>query len=291
MRIVNDEGPASGPLTLQRPEGGEAPILIEIPHAGLALPEDHDGTLYEQLRGAYALREANRLADADPYVDALYEGASALGATVLTARYSRHLVDLNRSEDDVDASIVPEHPSPRGKLARGVIWKTTIDGTRLLERPLRIEEYRARIARFHRPYHRTIRAELHRLRERFGFAILIAAHSMPSHGRSMSGGPLVRRADIVPGTRGGTSSDPRIIDQIDAFFRGAGYSIRHDDPYRGGYSTGHYGRPAEGFHAIQIELNRGLYLDERSFERLEPGFERLRSDIEALIETLSGLRL
>lgn len=287
MRIVNDDGPSAGPLILQRPEKLEAPILIEIPHAGLALPSE----MSEAMRAAYALSDAPRKADADLYVDELYEGASELGATVLTARYSRHVVDLNRAEDDIHRSIVPDHPAPLGRFARGVIWKTTIDGERLLERPLLYDEYRDRILRFHRPYHRMIRAELHRLRERFGFAILIAAHSMPSHGRSISGGTLVRRADIVPGTRGRQSADPRIIDHIDAFFRGAGYSVRHDDPYRGGYSTGHYGRPAEGFHAVQIELNRGLYVDERSFERLQPGFDRLKSDLYTLVGSLCELRL
>ena len=283
MSFDQDEGPIEGPLILQRPRGLEAPLLIEIPHAGLELPSE--------LAASRALGRSARMADADLYVDELYEGATELGATVLIARYSRHVVDLNRAEDDVDPSIVPEHPSPRGRLARGVIWKTSIDGLRLLDRPLRFEEYRERIARFHRPYHRQLRAELDRLRERFGFVILLAAHSMPSHGRSVSGAALVRRADIVPGTRGWTSADSRIIDHIDAFFRAAGYSIRHDDPYRGGYSTAHYGRPAEGFHAVQIELNRGLYVDERSFERLDPGFERLRGDLRALIDSLVGLRL
>src|SRR5690554_999158 len=283
MSFDQDEGPIEGPLILQRLRGLEAPLLIEIPHAGLELPSE--------LAASRALGRSARMADADLYVDELYEGATELGATVLIARYSRHVVDLNRAEDDVDPSIVPEHPSPRGRLARGVIWKTSIDGLRLLDRPLRFEEYRERIARFHRPYHRQLRAELDRLRERFGFVILLAAHSMPSHGRSVSGAALVRRADIVPGTRGRTSADSRIIDHIDAFFRAAGYSIRHDDPYRGGYSTAHYGRPAEGFHAVQIELNRGLYVDERSFERLDPGFERLRGDLRALIDSLVGLRL
>jgi N-formylglutamate amidohydrolase len=114
---------------------------------------------------------------------------------------------------------------------------------------------------------------------------------MPSLGRSMHADPGSRRADVVPGSCGRTSADSRVIDLVDAHFRGAGLSVRHDDPYRGGFSTGHYGRPRERWHAIQIELNRALYVDERTCTIKEPEFQLLQKLLDSLVEKLGTLDL
>jgi N-formylglutamate amidohydrolase len=224
--------------------------------------------------------------DADIYVDKLYAGAARRGASMLAARVSRYVVDLNRAEDDVDLQTVPDHPAPRGVQPRGVVWRMTTDGRPLLRRPLRHVQLDRRLALFHRPYHGALETELRRLRERFGFAIVLAGHSMPSVGRSIRSDRVTRRADVVPGTRGGTSADRRLIDFVDAHFRRAGLSVRHDDPYRGGYTTAHYGRPAEGWHAIQLELNRGLYVHEATGEPKAGAFEALR---EVLLDLVVGV--
>jgi N-formylglutamate amidohydrolase len=114
---------------------------------------------------------------------------------------------------------------------------------------------------------------------------------MPSVGRSGHGDPGVRRADIVPGSRGRTSADSRVIDLVDAHFRAAGLSVRHDDPYRGGFSTGHYGRPSSGRHAIQVEVNRALYVDEETLRPRTGDFERMRTLLLELVERLGRLQL
>lgn len=269
--------------TLTKPEGVGTPVLVEVPHAGLAIPEAVQGELS-------APRDAI-LRDADIYVDKLYDAAPSAGASMLTAHASRYVVDLNRAPDDVDAETVPDHPAPRGVQPRGVVWRMTTDGRSVLRKPLTYAQLAGRIETFHKPYHDALRAELTRLREQHGYAILVAGHSMPSVGRSGHTDTGVRRADVVPGTRGRTTADPRVIDCVDAHFRDAGLSVRHDDPYRGGWTTGHYGRPRQGWHAVQIELNRGLYVDEATGEPKAHAFESLQELLGALVVELAALKI
>ena len=129
------------------------------------------------------------------------------------------------------------------------------------------------------------------LRARHGFAIGLAAHSMPSMGRGLGAPKPVRRPDVVPGSRGGTSADRRVLELVEAHFTDAGLSVRHDDPYRGGHTTAHYGRPHEGWHVVQIELNRDLYVDERTSEPRTGDFEALQAVLTALVGKLGQLDL
>ena len=152
-------------------------------------------------------------------------------------------------------------------------------------------EYEERLSTYYHPYHEALSSELCRIRDKFGYAILVAAHSMPSAGRSARGERLMRRADVVPGTLGRTSADERIIDFVDAHFRQGGLSVAHDNPYRGGWSTAHYGRVQEGLHAIQIELNRDLYVDERTGEPRIDKWEPLTKTLMRLIYGLGRLSL
>ena len=210
---------------------------------------------------------------------------------MLVARVSRYVVDLNRAPDDVDSETVPDHPTPRVGQPRGVVWRSTTDGLPILRRPLTYAQLLARLERFHAPYHNTLRLELERLRAQFGYVILVAAHSMPSLGRAGHSDMGARRADVVPGTRGRTSADGRVIDVVSEHFTRAGLSVRHDDPYRGGFTTQNYGRPAERCHAVQIELNRALYVWEETGEPKQRDFELLQGVLRALIVELGKLDL
>jgi len=269
-------------FTLHRPKV-QRPVLVEIPHAGLAIPED----LGQELRAPLD----SVLRDADLFVDKLYADAPEHGASMLEAHISRYVVDLNRAPHDVDLQTVPDHPAPRGVQARGVVWRTTTGGQPLLRRPLTYRQLQDRLARYHRPYHDALRAELGRLRERFGFALCLAAHSMPSRGRTLGSDRITRRPDVVPGTRGGTSADRRLIELVDAHFTEAGLSVRHDDPYRGGYTTAHYGRPREGWHVVQIEINRALYVHEATSRPKQTEFEELQRVLEELVAKVAKLTL
>jgi N-formylglutamate amidohydrolase len=160
-----------------------------------------------------------------------------------------------------------------------------------LTRPLTYQQLLSRFERYYVPYHQALHTTLEQLRSRFGHAILLAGHSMPSLGRSMHSDPGARRADVVPGSCGRTSADRRVIDLVDAHFREAGLSVRHDDPYKGGFATSHYGRPAEGWHAIQIELNRALYVDERTCKPKEPELRILQELLDRLVVKLGALEL
>ncbi|MCS6798576.1 MAG: N-formylglutamate amidohydrolase [Myxococcota bacterium] len=267
---------------LRRPDEARAcPVLVEIPHASTHVPES--------LRDELDVPPDALWRDADLHVDALLADAPAVGASLLCARHSRYVVDLNRAPDDLGTVGGPSSMPRSG--ARGVVWSTTSDGRPVLRRPLDEGLVRARVERFHAPYHRVLREEIERLRDRWGWCVLLAAHSMPSVGRAGHADAGVARADVVPGSRGRTSADARVIDLVDAHFRAAGLVVRHDEPYRGGYTTAHYGRPERHVHAIQIELNRALYMDERTGERRVVQFEWLAALLCGLVAALGQLRL
>lgn len=241
------------------PKSGEAPVVVEVPHAGLYVPAE---VLPNLVAPARAIAR-----DADLFVDELYEDSPEEGATLLVARTSRYVADLNRADDDVDSGVVAGDPRGARPQARGLIWRTTTDDEPAMIRPLTREEYTFRVDSVHRPYHDALRSLLERKITKFGYAILLCAHSMPSVGRAGHSDAGIARADVVPGSRGRTSAHKRVIDAVDAVAVQHGRSVEHDRPYRGGWSTSYYGRPASQCHAIQVELARRLYLDEHTLVR------------------------
>jgi N-formylglutamate amidohydrolase len=302
------------PFELLAPTGPETPVLVEVPHAGLDLP----APFLEPL--AAPARALAR--DADLYVDALYEDAPAEGASMIIARASRYVVDLNRAEGDVDGEVV-EGGRADVRMHHGLVWRTTSDGEPALARKLRPDELEERLELVWRPYHRALASLIARKVERFGMAVVLAAHSMPSVERGVArggareawgqrggaretwgprGGARLSeqgtgrldesraRADVVPGTRGRRSAGARFIDAVEAHAAASGWSVRHDDPYAGGFTTQHYGRPAQGVHAVQVELARRLYLDEATL-RPNENFTSARSWCRELVSRLGRLAL
>jgi N-formylglutamate deformylase len=264
-------------FTVREPERGETPLVVEVPHAGTAIPRAYLATLRAPM---YAVGR-----DADLFVDQLYEDATLEGATLMVAHVSRYVVDLNRGEGDVDAETIEGVPND-ARATRGLVWRLTGDGDPVHTRRLTQEELNARLEDVYRPYHAALQAALDRKVTRFGHAVLLAAHSMPSAGRGGTGPSSTSgRADVVPGSRGRTSAHPRYIDLVDDHARAAGLSVRHDDPYRGGFSTAHYGRPQAGVHAVQVELARRLYMDEIGLTP-SPGFDAMRQWCRALVSKL-----
>jgi len=268
-------------VELTAPETTATPVLVEVPHSGLQVPPEVEPEI--ETTPLAVLR------DSDIYVDQLYERAPDHGATLLVSRVSRYVVDLNRGPDEVDSAAVPSHPKGRHIPARGVVWRARTDGTPLLRAPLTIDQFARRIERYYEPYHQTLREVAARMRKEHGHVLILAAHSMPSAGRRVFGGRELRRADVVPGTRGRSTADARIIDLVDAHFRESGLSVKHDDPYRGGWTTSSYGAPKHGQHAVQIELNRALYVDEGTSEIKNPDFAQLQAVLDQLVNKLGGL--
>jgi len=264
------------PFLLTEPRD-DSPVLVEVPHAGLALdPPSMNWTIAPT-------RSLAR--DADLYVDSLFAEAPALGASLLQARTSRYVIDLNRSADDYDGQSV-EGGSTVDR-PRGVVWRLTSEGYAVLRERLPQGEFERRLDAVWRPYHHTLARVLERKRERFGFAVLLCAHSMPNpRPRGLRTLLPTALADVVPGTRGRTSAAERWIDLVDATARAHGLSVEHDVPYRGGYSTGHYGRPDLGIHAVQVELARRLYMDEDSLMLDREGSERVVQFVRSLLTRL-----
>lgn len=258
------------------------PVVLSLPHSGMATPAD-ERAFYQQDPDAVALA-------GDLYVDALYDDAVAHGITVVRTQYSRFLVDLNRLPDDFSPTTVQRarvRPEPGYHGQRGVFWAVSPDGRPLYHRPFTRAEAAMRLERYYYPYHRALRNHLSALRERFGYAILVDGHSMPSQGLRVRGMP---RADIVPGDLNGRSCAPELSDFVERWWREAGYSVQPNRPYRGGAITRLHGKPEENIHAIQIEMNRALYMDERSY-RFNEGFTTLRRDTNAFLGALRKITL
>jgi N-formylglutamate amidohydrolase len=266
-------------FSVREPDGRATPLVVEVPHAGLYV----DATALSTL-----LAPANALGrDADLYVDELFQDVPSDGAALIASRVSRYVVDLNRAENDYDALAV-ENGSARVS-PHGLIWRTTTEGRSALLGPLPRTEVERRLDTYYRPYHAAIRRLLEARVASFGYAILLCAHSMPSRGRDGHQDLGRERADVVPGSRGRTSAAPAVIDTVDRVAREGGFSVAHDQPYRGGFSTAHYGRPDQGIHAIQVELNRKLYMNELSLEKKPREFDALSAFCRRLARELTAV--
>jgi N-formylglutamate amidohydrolase len=266
-------------FSVREPDGRATPLVVEVPLAGLYV----DATALSTL-----LAPANALGrDADLYVDELFQDVPSDGAALIASRVSRYVVDLNRAENDYDALAV-ENGSARVS-PHGLIWRTTTEGRSALLGPLPRSEVERRLDTYYRPYHAAIRRLLEARVASFGYAILLCAHSMPSRGRDGHQDLGRERADVVPGSRGRTSAAPAVIDTVDRVAREGGFSVAHDQPYRGGFSTAHYGRPDQGIHAIQVELNRKLYMNELSLEKKPREFDALSAFCRRLARELTAV--
>jgi N-formylglutamate amidohydrolase len=197
--------------------------------------------------------------------------------------------DLNRAEDDVDALAVETGRSRSAP--HGVIWRSTTENRPALVAPIKRAEYERRLELIYRPYHAALARLLQERIDRFGYVVLLCAHSMPSRGREGHRDPGTFRADVVPGSRGGTTADAAVIKVPDALASARGWSVLHDEPYRGGFSTGFYGRPRERQHALQVELSRRLYMDETTLAKKSNEFEKVRDYCRELVAHLAAVEL
>ena len=238
-------------------------LVFASPHSGTECPVD--------MGEAPGLSIATLRSAEDVAVNRLIAGGPSRGAPVIEGLVSRAYVDLNRSPDELDPALVDgvDAASPTARVAAGfgVIPRRAGDGTALYHRRLSHQEADRRLAQVHRPYHDALGVLMEAARDRHGLALLIDWHSMPSRATP---GPRVGRkggaVDIVLGDRHGSSCRGATTRRLRALFEGQGWRVALNAPYAGGYATERWGRPEEGFQAIQIELNRALYLDEGTLE-------------------------
>lgn len=262
----------------------QRPVLLASPHSGRLYPRD--------LMTASRLDGASIRRSEDALVDRLAAGAPPLGIALLLARYARAYVDVNREPYELDASMYQEEiPAfARSRSARvaaglGAIARVVGDGQEIYARKLTFAEARARIETVHRPYHRALAELVAGVQARFGLCVLIDWHSMPSAAgiAAAKGG---RPADFVLGDRFSTACAPGVTHLVERTLEGMGYAVARNAPYAGGYTTEFYGRPGRGVHALQVEINRALYLDETTLEP-NAGCARLTADLEQLFQRLS----
>lgn len=270
------------------PAGAPPPtaLVFASPHSGGVYPPD-------MVEAARLPVEALRASE-DAFVDRIIAGAPALGASVILARLARAYVDLNREPWELDPSMFDEDlpDYAQGRTARvaaglGAIPRIAGEGRPIYARKLTFAEARDRIELAHRPYHDALDRQLAAARAAHGAAVLIDWHSMPAaaaRGLRGRGGSC----DIVLGDRFGAACSPKLTGLVERELEAMGYHVARNAPYAGGYTTEHYGRPAKRTHALQIEINRALYMDEDTREPTE-GLEKLTADAETLTRALAGL--
>ena len=279
MRVTHSLDPfnAAGPMTvdpfdLDEPDDLRAPVLFASPHSGRHYPQD----LRDKLD--VPVMDLRRIEDA--YVDELFSDVPTYGACFLKAGYARAYVDLNRDARELDPAMfsdgVPRacgSASARVEAGLGCFPRITARGEPIYARLLERAEGERRLSGIHDLYHAALQQKLQSFHDDKSVAFLVDCHSMPSTQPGRSALP-----DIVLGDRFGSSCDTRVTGLLERTFRSHGLSVVRNAPYAGGYTTRRYGRPRRGFHAIQIEINRSLYMDEATLER-NNGFTGLRDTL------------
>lgn len=271
-----DHTPATAPA---------APVLFASPHSGSHYPASMQDAL------CVPLIDVRRTEDA--FIDELFAGAPALGAGLVAARYGRSVVDLNRDPHELDAAMFHDGPprpcalpTARVEAGLGCLPRVGARGEAIYARLLTRAEGEERLVHVHDAYHLHLTGELEALRRAHGHALLIDCHSMPSlqpGRRSLT--------DIVLGDRFGSSADARLMARIERSFRAQGFTVARNAPYAGGYTTRRYGRPRRGIHALQVEINRGLYMDEQRITRAS-GFAGLKDALQQVMaEIIDAARL
>jgi N-formylglutamate amidohydrolase len=266
-------------FTITEPTGHHVPLVLDSPHSGSDYPED--------FRFAVPL-EALRNAE-DSYVDELYAAAPAVGATLVAARFPRSYIDPNRSLLDIDASLLdgawpgPAIPSRKTELGIGLIWRILDSGEPIYGRKLTVEEVRNRIVRYHQPYQKAVKEALDQAHAHFGAVWHLNCHSMPAlSSRISEEGPGKPRADFVLGDRDGTTCEPEFTALVAESLRGMGYDVKVNDPYKGVELVRAFSDPKAGRHSLQVEVNRRLYMDEKSRVR-SADFADLKASLDKLL--------
>lgn len=251
---------------------GDSPLLVSVPHDGRLIP---DGQRARMTEAGLAIP------DTDWHVAQLYGFAAELGASLLVARYSRYVVDLNRPPDDAAMY--------EGQVATGLCPQYTFAGEALYreDAPVPGAEIAERIGRYWRPYHARLELALDELRARHGCAFLWDAHSIPSRVPRLFDGEL---PVLNLGNFDGRSCDPGLAQTLYGVASASPYESVLNGRFKGGYITRHYGDPANGVHAIQLELAQRAYMDEATLEFDAARAHRLRDTLRALLTAFSRYR-
>lgn len=274
----------SPPFVICEPARQTTPLVFCSPHSGRVYPS----ILLNQTR----LSPLNLRKSEDCYVEELFSSAPSVGAPLIEARFPRAYLDVNREPFELDPELfeepLPSFANPQSMRViggLGTIPRVVAEAEEIYDGPLSLAAAMERIEQLYRPFHEALDDLLKRTRDQFGYAVLIDCHSMPSASVTF---PAAARPEFILGDRFGGSCDFRVTRAARSAISALNYQVQLNRPYAGGFITEHYGRPSENLHALQIEINRGLYLDERTLER-NRRFNRFKNDIAALVEELTVL--
>lgn len=284
MTGVTEDFSGVAPFELHSSAEQRVPFVFSSPHSGRFYPERF-------LAMARLDRDAIRRSE-DCYVDELFGAVVPLGAPMLAANFPRAYLDVNREPWELDPRMfcepVPSYCNIRSARVAGglgTVPKLVGEGLDIYAGRLPLAEAVERIEVIYKPFHDTLKRMLTRTHAAFGFAVLIDCHSMPA---SIRVGDSGSRPDFIIGDRFGASASAALSNAALGLLSGMGYHVAHNKPYAGGFITEHYGRPSRQLHALQIEINRGLYMNERTL-RKSAGFNALAQDLTRFAADLMAL--
>ena len=270
---------------LERPDEVLSPVVVASPHSGRHYPAAF-------LRASVLDERAVRSSE-DAYMDDLVRAAPALGAPLIAAEYPRAWIDLNRSPDELDPAVVEGlgrvMQTPRISSGLGVIPRVVANGRAIYRGKITRAEAEARIAQVWRPYHAALDGLMRAAQAGFGEALLLDFHSMPHEALDTVVRPGQRRPEVVLGDRFGASAAGEVLAALEEGFVGHGLSVIRNAPFAGAFVTQQYGRPARGWHAVQIEIDRALYMDER-LVRPNANFDAVRQIVTDVMARLIASR-
>jgi N-formylglutamate amidohydrolase len=268
------------PFEVLAPSSLEVPLVVASPHSGAHYPP---AFVASSRLDAIALRRSE-----DSFIDEIFGQAPSLGAPLLRALFPRAYVDPNREPYELDPAMFADTlpgfantRSPRVAAGLGTIARVVATGRDIYRDKLRLAEALERIQAMYQPYHGALRRLISETREAFGCCLLIDAHSMPSVGGPMDTDAGRQRVDVILGDVHGASCASIVTETAERTLRALGYAVTRNNPYSGGFTTQNYGRPRRGIHALQIEINRGLYMDEETITR--------KSAIAAVTRDMTGV--
>jgi N-formylglutamate deformylase len=268
---------------------GSSPLVLDSPHSGTFYPPDF----------GFACDLALLRCAEDTHVEKLYSFASELGCAWVEAHFPRSYLDANRNLTEVDPDML-DGPWPHAvemsdaaalskrRLGKGLIWRATDEGEPLYARQLGVKEVQQRIDLCWKPYHAAVKAAIDAAHARHGYSIHINCHSMPEvAGSHATDFPGIKHPDFVLGNRDNCTSSEAVLLFIQEQLARSGYSVSLNHPYKGVELVRRYGEPQQHRHSVQIEINRALYMNEKTLE-ITPGCAPLRENLKQLVLALQG---
>jgi N-formylglutamate deformylase len=270
-------------LIVHGPQVPETPLVLDSPHSGHRFPAD-----FGAVADTWALRDGE-----DCFIDTLYMPATERGVPLLAAQFPRTYLDPNRHAADIDLALLQDGhwpdahvPSGKERLGKSLIWRLVGEGQAIYDRKLSVDEVRARVRRYHQPYHAALRGLIDAAHAAFGVSVHLNCHSMNAvSGAFGVAGPGVAHADIVLGDRDGSTCDPALTAFVRDMLAARGYAVKVNDPFKGVELVRAYSDPEAGRHSLQIEVNKRLYMDEATREP-HGGFAQLQADLMDLVDAL-----